>query len=43
MFDVQMITIAILALGAVAFGALAIVREVRSRKMDANVTKIMDR
>jgi hypothetical protein len=43
MFDIEIIALAIMALIVVAFGAVAIAREVRHRKMDANATKIMER
>jgi hypothetical protein len=43
MFGSEIVAIAVLALGAVAFGAIAIAREVRNRKMDANAIKTMDR
>jgi hypothetical protein len=43
MFGFEIVVIAVLALGVVAFGAIAIAREVRNRKMDANANKIMER
>lgn len=41
MFDIQIVVIAVLALGAVALAAWAIVREVKARRVDTHVMKMM--